>query len=451
MIEYQHYRLAFILPQRRQLLGLANLNSIELPLITIPKWQRPAEQLTRLIATKWKLDSIVLDVFADTPNSLPCAMIEVRTPTWDFSSDGFKAVHPDQVSNDHLSDEERQTIVSILAGKDDTRDPFSQLGWIDEAQEWIRDEVKDKDLRFTERFLQLGAGQRSALIRFGRGQGPDYWLKATGHRHSREFRVTTTLAALFPNHLPPLVAKHEAWSAWVMEDAGASLDDCFSLPALERAVIALAELQQRSLGYLDTLRDAGVVDSSIAVLQKDLGSLFEYLEEAMAIQTSHKVAPLMPKNLTDLNGVLHSACCMMEDLRIPCSLVHGDINLGNIVMNASHCAFIDWAEAGIGNPFLTFHQLLAHMVRVDPATEAWTARLEHLYKAQWRDRLTGSQIDRALTVAPLLTVLSCLHSGGSWLNSPRRNDPNVQGYARSLARRMDRVARAPELTEALCQ
>jgi hypothetical protein len=51
---------------------------------------------------------------------------------------------------------------------------------------------------------------------------------------------------------------------------------------------------------------------------------------------------------------------------------------------------------------------------------------------------------------PLLAIFSYLYGRGTWLNSEERNDPHFEGYARSLARRMEREAQVPGLLEVLC-
>jgi len=58
MDNHTEYRLAFILPESRQLLGIQNSGDVELPRISVPMWQRPAEQLTRLIEETWNIRTL---------------------------------------------------------------------------------------------------------------------------------------------------------------------------------------------------------------------------------------------------------------------------------------------------------------------------------------------------------------------------------------------------------
>jgi thiamine kinase-like enzyme len=440
--DHLSYRLILILSPTRQLLGIRHAEGFSLGRVIVPRWTRQAEQLAKAIRAKWQLNVIILDTLPEELSGEACAVVEVRPDSGAVALSHFAAIDPADLSSAEFTEDERMVITSILSGERHSQGPFSRIGWFDEAQAWIRDAVGDRRVTFTKDVRQLNASARFALVRFETDEGTAYWLKAAGESDQREWRVTAALARMFPHYLPPLVAERKDWSAWVMEDAGAPVDENLIAPALEQAVVALAELQKSSLDHLDDLSAAGARDARIAVLQEHLEAIFDYLDKAMATQTSTKAMPLSSQELHELKHALRRACRTMESLCIPSSLVHGDINLGNVLLKNSQCRFIDWREAGIGNPFLTFYQLMAHIVRVDPSAQTWVPHLEERYKTQWLDHLSSSQINQATTIAPLLTILSCLYSGGEWLRSSRRDAPEVQSYARSLGRRMYRAAQS---------
>jgi hypothetical protein len=146
-------------------------------------------------------------------------------------------------------------------------------------------------------------------------------------------------------------------------------------------------------------------------------------------------------------SILQDACFRMEALKIPDTLVHNDMNSGNILFRGTHCVFTDWCEIGVGNPFFT----LQYLCLLQPRGEHdWTPRLRELYRQCWLDLLSASQIEKGLELLPLLAILSYLYGRGSWLHSERRNDPHVESYARSLARHRDRAAQNPRLLEVQC-
>ncbi|MBB6143721.1 hypothetical protein HNQ77_001670 [Silvibacterium bohemicum] len=451
MADHMEYRLALLLPESRQVLGFQGFGADELPRISIPRWERPAEQLTKLVEEMWHVKSVVLDVLIDASSPTPFAIMEVRKRSSELERGGLRPVQPDDISNASLGEKERHAVASILSNNADDRGPFARIGWVGEVQEWIQREVHSRDIRFSEDILQFNAGGGFSLVRFDTQQGSAYWLKAVGNPNEHEFRVTTTLATLFKSYLPPIVAVRPEWNAWVMEDAGQPLSNSFDLPSVEKAVTCLAELQGKSVDCIETLLAAGCPDCSIPVLADHLRALTEYLGDAMNRQTSTKAPRLEIQRLRELESIVRDACLAMQDLRVPDALIHNDINGGNILLCGSRCVFTDWAEACIGNPFLTFQHLCAQVSLDSRDAEAWLPCVRSAYKRSWREWLTESQIDQAFVLMPILAIASYLYGRGAWLNSPIRETPHFQSYSRSLARHMDRAARAPELLEALCR
>src|SRR5579859_6787575 len=133
MIEQIDYRLAIILPQARKILASETSGTTALPSIGISRWNRPAEQLSRLIRSTWNIQAIVLDVLPGSTVSSPCAVIEVLTLNWRYADKGFRAVGLGDIDSSSLDDEERLTLAGILTGGK-TALPLSRLGWIYEAQ-----------------------------------------------------------------------------------------------------------------------------------------------------------------------------------------------------------------------------------------------------------------------------------------------------------------------------
>ncbi len=115
----------------------------------------------------------------------------------------------------------------LLPGNTQGRGPFSKVGWIEVAQDWIRDSVLDRVVEFSEDVRRLNASGSFALVRFGTLRGPAYWLKATGVPNVHEFQVTQTLSRYWPEFLPPFVAARTDWNAWVTEEVGTATSTLF--------------------------------------------------------------------------------------------------------------------------------------------------------------------------------------------------------------------------------
>ena len=153
--------------------------------------------------------------------------------------------------------------------------------------------------------------------------------------------------------------------------------------------------------------------------------------------------------LHELGDLLKEGCAAIESIDVPDTLIHNDMNPGNILFDGLRAVFTDWSEAGIGNPFLTFRHLQVQALEADE-TCTWAQQLKQIYIDHWRNLLSESQIEMAFALSPPLAVASYLCGRDPSFTSSHRDIGSVQSHARSLARYMDRFARAPEFLEALC-
>jgi hypothetical protein len=440
--EQVEYRLALVQSGSQSIWAHRREDAPHLPRISIPRWTRPVERIQQAIEANWNLQVIVLDVLPGEKDTAHCAVAEIlfRKP-----DGGFVETCVDEICDRELTTREREAIKAILAKDATEGGQFSRPGWIQDAMEWISVSV-GHDPMLRRDIQQFNAASCFALVRFAAGDGEVYWLKATGEPNAHEYCITAVLAKLCPEYLPRWIAGRKDWNAWLMEDAG-SPPEAWTLASLENAVCAMARLQQRTIGHSDALLSAGAFDQRVSMLRAHLEELVEYLDEAMARQVSTKVPRVEKPRLREIAQILRDACSEMETLGIPDTALHNDINSSNILFRGTHCVFTDWCETGVGNPFFALQYLLLLQLRDN---EDWAPRLWEVYTQCWQNRLSGPQIELAVPLVPILAILSYLYGRGTWLHSPRHNNPHVEGYARSLARQLDRAARAPQLLEALC-
>lgn len=449
-VETVAYKVILVVAASKVVLAIEEGRRFRLPRVFIPKWTRPAEEITKAIQEQWNLNAIVLRILPTREAQPACAVTEVIGSRIAEAYQTFCSCVVDAIDKADLDVTEQERVSAVLVGDAGSDGPFSRLGWVQEAQAWIQQSLSDRSVDFSDDVRQYNAGDTFALIRFGTREGRAYWLKATGEPNKHEYNLISTLSKLFPEHLPPLVATRDDWNAWVTAEAGSPVGESQSLESLTRTVESLAELQIRSIGHIPCLEAAGCFDNRLGVLRGRLVELIAYVDDAMGHQTSTKVSPVPRPRLDAIGSIVEQACLKMEALNIPVSLVNGDINLDNVLHDGARHVFIDWAEAGVGNPFLTFQQLVQHVVR-DGENSGWEAALRDTWKAKWLAILSEHQINRAFALTPLLTMASYLYGRGDWLTSSRRDEPNFQGFARTLARYMDRACEDPMLLEGLSQ
>ena len=440
------YLLAPILPRTGQLLCVLNLDYAALPRVNVVKWERITKQIIDLVRCKWGMNTIVLDI-VNTISGLPCAVLEVRNDSCRYNKQGLYPTDIDHITEELLDAETRKSLESIRNGEITQRGPFSRVGWVDEAASWIVASLGQSTRTINCDIDQFNASGHFAFVRFSETRGTSVWLKAVGVPNEHEFEVTLALSECVGDYLPTVIAMRRDWNAWLMEDAGHDIDPSDD-QQVESAIHNLARLQRASIPHIGRFRTAGCSEQNLRVLNGSVPQIINYLDEAMSLQTSHKVAPLSSRRLFEIGAILQAACDRMETLGIPDTLIHNDINPGNILVDGERCLFTDWSEGHIGNPFLTFQQLRVQVFRDDPkGTRA--GYCEQLYRLHWRDLLCDSDIDRAFAMVPALAVLSYLYGRGNWLNSSGRRDPESQSYSRSLARHLDRAVNDPALLRSI--
>lgn len=431
-----------VLVRAGSILAFHDASGSHLPVVEFPAGSRPAEQIQNAVEDGWACQAIVLQICPRAVDSVSTAIVELRG---NVSLEGMAIVELSDIDEDQLDDPTRMVAAMILSGSSKPGQPFLCLNWIQEAESWLRNQI-GLDYRLPISVRQLNASGSFALVRFGVGDGKTFWMKATGEPNRHEFNLTGTLSEICADFLPTIIARREDWNAWLMEDSGVS-PALWTEQTLKQAICSMAEMQIQTLGRSEELLTSGAGDLRVEVLRQAIPQIINYLSDAMSRQSSTRVSRIEDSRLTEIGCILSDCCFQMEALNIPDTLIHNDINSGNVLFRHGRCVFTDWAEAGVGNPFLTFQ----HMTLLQPVDSTdWIDGIRVAYSRCWYDHLDRSAADQAFDLAPPLAMLAYLHGRGDWLLSPRRHEPAFESYARTLARHMDRAAQAPRLLEALC-
>jgi hypothetical protein len=448
-IDTNEYRVLLVDPESRGVCVLEREGRYRLIRVLVPQRTRLARELQRTLRNVWGLAVLILDTLTTEDSMSPCAIAELLH---DELPREFRTIPSEQLPDAELSGQERAFMLAALDG--DTKSPFGRIGWIDEAIAWA-EVATGRRVSSKSDVEQYNAGAGFALVRLRMEGGRDYWLKATGAPNTHESRVTSLLSKLCRGWVPEVVAERPAWNAWLMRDDG---DEIVALPRAASGVVrllrgmveSLAELQMRTVGAEADLLKAGALDHRTHVLRNEAEALFVYVDEAMRLQTSTKVPRIETKRLHELQNIFEDVCSRTEDLDLPDMLLHGDMNLGNILVTGERCVFIDWCEAYVGNPLVTFEHLLLLNQIEDPREKiSCDQRLRETYRTAMSKTCDPTAIDAAFACMPLLAAMSTIYERGDWLRTPARDDPRRQAHVRSIARHMDRAAREPVLLEAL--
>jgi aminoglycoside phosphotransferase (APT) family kinase protein len=208
----------------------------------------------------------------------------------------------------------------------------------------------------------------------------------------------------------------------------------------EQASASLAKLQVQSIDRGSQILGAGARDLGSAALSKFIQPFISVVAQLMERQTKVPPSILDRKDLSVLADSLQIAVDATKAIGIPETIGHLDLNTGNIIGSENRCAFLDWAEAYVGNPLLSLEYLLEHARRAFGPDSAALTKMTAVYCAQWDGVVSPAAISDALAFAPLLAVFAYATGSDVWNETQRLEEPATAGYLRSLARRMHREA-----------
>ena len=416
------------------------------PLVEIPRWERWADNLTAAVRRDWGCEAVCLF----TPNNSsqvgnPGHRYEVMEcwrdehmrgtdwkPAYSLAADSFEA------------EAEFRTLVRCLHELDgyehDPTSPFAQRGWPARVRGWAADAIRPLRLELGLSFRQYNASPSFSLARL-ETNGPAVWFKAVGEPNLREFPITLKLAELFPRFTPEILGKKPEWNAWLSREVeGTNLGEARDIAPWKTAATDLAKLQIESISRTASILNSGAHDLRTDVLLTSVDPFLELVARLMEGQPKVPPATLGRQELSLLKLRIRDSLILLEDLRIPNTLGHLDLNPWNIVVSANECVFLDWAEAYVGHPFFSVEYLLQHLRREIGADSVLQSELVNAYEAPWRQLLSDNLTSEALAVAPLAAVFAYAAGTGAWKDEARLRDPKAGEYFRSLARRMNREA-----------
>ena len=428
-----------------------------LPEVRVACFERLTEQLTAALQETFSIDAVSISSLqaqpaGPRPEQIPYEIMEARG-TFKGAPNGERWVSVSSLAEDGFLDPNDFQAVrealseSVHAG---SRGPFTHLGWFDELEHWVEEQIRPRGLALSGRFRQLNACPTFSLIRF-ETTGPAVWFKAVGHPNEREYALTLGLACSFSKFLPQVIARRPESNGWLsLEAEGPLLDESPAFRSWEMAARDLARLEIDSLDRCVDLLGLGARDLSRSALAELVEPFLEVMGVVMECQPKTPPPRLSRDELHILSARVQDALSLLEKTGIPKTLGHLDLNPGNIVCSPEGSVFLDWAEGFVGHPFLSFEYLRQHFRRTFGLNRSEEAELTACFTAPWRSFASEDQIRLALRVIPLVAVFACAVGDQAWKDPRRLEEPRTAAYLRSLTRRMEREADAFQEWSAPC-
>lgn len=420
--------------------------ALSLPRLSIPRWSRVAPQIQARAQENWGIQVFVLTCLDGSTQFEPTAIAETRD---EFAGNpGTQWVNLDELADTEIGVPDslaRTVLEDIVEHGYSGHGPFVRLGWVQEVLDWVSSTCSGCQPRKLKNIRQLNASSQHSLLRLEYESGRSVWYKAAAQPGDLEFERTLLLSRLFPEYLPGIVAVHRECRGWLMEDAGLSAENpgFLTTGALERIGARLASLQQASISHTRKLMERGVADHRISELRMAVRKLLPYFEEAVRSQRSTALPRIMPWRVKEIFEGFEEACCLVEELDLPSTLVHDDLNVGNILMSNGACVFTDWAEASVGIPLVAIEQVKTHFIQNVDLAYAMPGVLRS-YRHQWYNEFSQAKFDKAMSAIRPLALAAHMATRTDWILQNLRGDLALQRYLRSLVRQMEEAIQ-PEL------
>ena len=316
--------------------------------------------------------------------------------------------------------------------------PFARPGWLPALLRWTEELL---NVKTTLEFRQLTVGPGSCLIQMSAGDSR-VWFKAPGPFCPQELPITVSLSKLFPEYLPDTLAVHTGWSGWLAREISApTLDQCDQLSAWQFAAASLANLQIESIGRSAELLNASCRDLRLTKLIELISPFLACMAEL--VSRTRRVSPegfLTPREFAWLTTQLEEACRSLAARNLPNALGNVDFNPGNILISKSSCHFLDWAEACVSNPLITFHFLLEHAKHAFPNDPTALSLIAGSYGRQWCALCSPTELEEMLTWSSLVAIFAYGVASDAWSSPEKLQDRALCDYYCNLTRRMHRVA-----------
>lgn len=240
---------------------------------------------------------------------------------------------------------------------------WEQLDWLEQAEEWIRDELGRSGVRVTGPIEQPHVREWGTVLRVPTSEGNVYF-KATTLELQNEAAVTKALSRWYPDLLPRLYAVDIERNWLLVADGGLRLRDAFKdglaidawsdvLTSYARFQIDLAQRVEKLLSLGSPDRRLHKLPLLFAELMADTDWLMIGEENGISREEHKRLVTGLPH--------IEQLCRELAEYNIPNSLHHGDLHDGNIFRKSGRHHFFDWGDSVITHPFFSLRTVLVSL------------------------------------------------------------------------------------------
>jgi hypothetical protein len=411
-IQRDRWRVILTKPGASEIMVVPHGAACDLPEVRVPQNQRVARNLNAELKRDWKIDAISIvpakrrskaadsvryhlaePIRADAPlpRGLRWTAVASLTPHSFLIAEDFNVL---------------RSFLQELSASPGDHGPFAHLGWFREVTSWLEEAILSSHFAWSGRFEQFHASPFFSLIRFDT-RPRALWFKAVGEPNTHEFAITRELAERVPKYVPRLLAVRPDWNAWLAEECpGGTLDEVSDIALWTRAVRSLANLQVESISWSKSLLQAGARDLRGAFTRSAVESFFRMVEGLLGPMAEAVKLDFSVEDLQPMEARMTELLDRAGNLQVPDTLGHLDLNAGNVVVSSERCAYLDWAEAYVGPPFLALEYLLQTFRKIFGRGSPHERPVVEAYLAAWEAVTSPRDIREFWGLTPALAIFA---------------------------------------------
>ena len=273
-------------------------------------------------------------------------------------------------------------------------------GWHTDAKEWALANLPASEDTARWRIAQIRAWAISSVYRLTDGDRRLYF-KASPNYFPAEVPVTRELTSAFPEVSPVLIASDAARGWMLMEDLGdVTLASANSEELWHDAVRAVARVQRFYAERVETLDAMGLERRTASAIVE---TLKEWIDDPAlaALRLYQPQCEDALRRLVPLMGRVEETAARLDDLGLPPTLEHGDLDATNIFIRDGAPVLMDWSDACVSHPFFT---------PLTPAQARRKPRVVDAYLREWADFAPLDRLRAGFAAAkPLAALESAFH------------------------------------------
>jgi hypothetical protein len=283
--------------------------------------------------------------------------------------------------------------------------------WDGSVREWLEQVAQRRALGQILNVVEVKARPWSMVLRV-KFECATTYFKACSLGGRFEASLLVLLARSWPEQIPSLLETDDVRSWMLMADGGGSLretDPDLQIRVLQRMLPLYAEMQLSSRNSVDELICLGLPDRRLRLLPELLDHLVagDALKFGRSLQEANQLINLVRQSLPFLTRV----CTILASSVYSLALDHGDLHIGNVLIDEDRLRLCDWGDACLTHPFCSVGVTIESTLQSFPHAnrEKLKEQLLAAYLEPWKALASPAtlhpEIQMALWVTHVLRVL----------------------------------------------